>query len=589
MTLNPMKRLLIHKLWIPLITSVLCLTLFFALAWFTYQAAIQTEKEKALDAFGKLTSHFVSIVTQQIEKAQSVALLKLYAPEEDIPAYTQQLYRDQQYILTGWMMTEEDRVILADTSNLSQTKLGTRLSDDPAHSEGIQRALKTRRVVLMPVHVIQDKLSASSTVNGYVPIFNYENNLPKDVEGVIVIVMNIDRLLGQSGLLSTTRNYQIALVKATATDKSQQDAVSTVFFNTFKNGYPSSSKVDAAVSYSVELANANWTFFALPISGWKPDLTATGLILITGVALSLLAYAYLRSILLSQDHLNHQVEERTNQLKDINAELEASLESLSLAQDQLIRSEKLASLGELIAGVAHEINTPLGISVTVSSYLKDRYEEVHHKYTSGQLTKDDFAKFMEGYSEGFESLESALQRVVHIVTSFKILASDQTHLEAQTIKLNDFLAELHTALLPKLAEGGHRLTIACPEDFEVFTLPGALTHILTNLVTNSLLHGFDGLEGGEITLRVTPSPQSFCIDFSDNGWGIPPELVNRVFDPFFTTKRIKGCVGLGLHVVNNMVTQVLKGELTLSPQSPEATQSDRQGTLVTMCFPNIFS
>lgn len=582
----------LRKMIVPGLIAVICLSFFMFVAWTNYNGSLKDEKSQATEVLSSYTNGLSSSIKQQIDKAQSLVIFTQYTNEQDMLAYTNQLYSQQSELVQGWLLTENAKLINADAVTLSLLKSGSNLANHLSHKKGIERVLQTRRTVLVPHQNNLSDGSGSATINCYIPIFSYENNLPKDIKGIFIVLLNVNRLMGQSGLLAATRTYQFALYQ-------EQEATDfqTPIFNSYgiDTNFSTIQSNKNAVILELDINNTTWKLFATPIEGWQPNLYLPMGLAVTGLVLALLSYGYLSRLINSHDQLNQLVDERTKQLlttnKDLgllNSRLEESLDALHSAQEQLIRNEKLASLGGLVAGVAHEINTPLGVAVTVSSFLHDLYKTIRNQYQTGGLSRHDFLNYLDDSMEGFSRLDLALQKSVGIIRGFKTVAIDQTNMEVSKINLLTHLETIISSLSPKIQEGNHKIQLNCPIDLNVVTFPMALFHIFSNLITNSLIHGFEGTTEGLITLDVTLKDATICIRYADNGCGIPNDITQKVFEPFFTTKRLKGCTGLGLHIVNNMTTQVLKGQLTLeSPTSTTEIDTHKSGAVFTVCLPNL--
>lgn len=270
-------------------------------------------------------------------------------------------------------------------------------------------------------------------------------------------------------------------------------------------------------------------------------------------------------------HIIHQRQMLEHQAREIelsNTELQENLETLRQTQAQLLQAEKMASLGTLVAGVAHELNTPIGVAVTAASTLHGNVENFEKEYQTGGLKKSSLENFIEHSKLGAELTLRNLERAADLVQSFKQVAVDQTSDAKRRFKLDEYLHEIITSLQPKLKTTKHRVAIECDETLELETYPGAIAQIITNFITNSLLHGFDGYtENGVITIACKKVASSVTLTYSDNGRGIPPEVLPRIFDPFFTTKQAQGGTGLGMHIVYNLATQKLGGSIRFEPNS----------------------
>lgn len=276
---------------------------------------------------------------------------------------------------------------------------------------------------------------------------------------------------------------------------------------------------------------------------------------------SMVDISELRRVQAHIEDLNQSLERR---VAERTAELTKALGILHQTQEELIRSEKMAALGSLVAGIAHELNTPIGNSVTVASTLAARTDDLVAAYSGGKLRRADFDRFTEDARHAVDLLMRSLLRAEELVRSFKQVAVDQTSEQRRRFDLNEVLREMAITISPMFKHGEFTLEVREAGAFTLDSYPGPLGQVFTNLVTNALLHAFEGRTRGRIT--VTPQvvdPDTLQIEFADDGLGIPVADQRRIFDPFFTTRLGRGGTGLGLHIVYNLVTQVLGGRITV--------------------------
>ncbi|MBC2713845.1 MAG: AAA family ATPase [Desulfobacteraceae bacterium] len=273
--------------------------------------------------------------------------------------------------------------------------------------------------------------------------------------------------------------------------------------------------------------------------------------------------------------LNRELEQRVGKR---TAELEESLETLKKAQDHLIQSEKMAALGGLVAGVTHEISTPIGIGVTANSFLEEKLATLNKLYQSQSLSAEDFEKNLKDAMEASATIKSNLKRAVELVGSFKEIAVDQSSEEKRRFNVKNYLDEVMMSLQPKFKRTRHEIITLCPEDLEINSYPGVFSQIITNLIVNSLTHAFENIEAGEMEIRVTVKNDHLVVGYQDNGCGMPPEAAAKIFDPFFTTRRSSGGSGLGMYIVYNIVTQTLGGQI-------ECVSRQNEGMNITIQIP----
>ncbi len=264
-------------------------------------------------------------------------------------------------------------------------------------------------------------------------------------------------------------------------------------------------------------------------------------------------------------------------IRDISDRIKAEQDAED-ARDQLLQAEKLASLGELVAGIAHEINTPLGISVTASSHLLEQYHKVYDLYRSNKLQRSALEHFFSNCEQSATILSSNLLRASELIRSFKQIAVDQSSNAARNINLQDYLDELLLSLRPQLKNRPIDVKIRCPENLLLNTYPGAISQILTNLIMNSLIHAFPEDTPGTITIDAEQEQERILIRYTDNGKGIAQDRLKRIFEPFYTTNRGSGSSGLGLHLAYNLATQTLGGDLSVH-------NAPSQGACFTLSFP----
>jgi signal transduction histidine kinase len=262
------------------------------------------------------------------------------------------------------------------------------------------------------------------------------------------------------------------------------------------------------------------------------------------------------------EDLEHRVDARTLELQNTNRFLEESLSALEKAQEQLVESEKMAALGGLVAGVTHEVSTPLGIGVTAASYLEQKTHEIMNSFQQGQMTRANMKSYLQTAGESTHMILANLQRAAENIESFKQVAVDQTHDTRRSFNLKHCIENVLLSLRPKLKHTSYVVTVECPETIEFVSYPGAFSQILTNLIMNALIHGFEERDKGQIVIMARQIDGDMQLVFTDDGKGMDEAERSHIFEPFFTTKREQGGSGLGLHIVYNLVTQTLRGQIT---------------------------
>lgn len=253
-------------------------------------------------------------------------------------------------------------------------------------------------------------------------------------------------------------------------------------------------------------------------------------------------------------------------LEEQNTTLNQALLALQEAQSELVRQEKLASLGRLVAGVAHEINTPLGICVTATSHLVDELKLTRKDMAADTMTQESLEEFLDIVDQSLRILTSNTRRAATLVRSFKQVAVDQTSNDKRLFQLKTYLDEVLLSLQPKLKGRPIRVEINCPEEIRLDSYPGAVSQVVTNLLMNSIHHAFENNAEGQIWMTAEADGANLKFDYSDNGIGVDQDGLDKLFDPFYTTKRGQGGSGLGTHIIYNLITGVLGGTVKASSQ-----------------------
>ena len=261
-------------------------------------------------------------------------------------------------------------------------------------------------------------------------------------------------------------------------------------------------------------------------------------------------------------------------LIETNHELKSYILELNKAQERLLDAEKMAVLGNMSAEVTHEINTPIGVSITSTSYLADLLTKLKGDIKDNKLSKRVLNDFTENSTQGLNLLLNNLERASELVTSYKQVAVDQISDKIRKVNLGKYLDEIIHSLHPKLKKTNHTIKVDCPENSEVYCHAGAISQIFTNLIINSIAHGFKGMNRGVITISVQLNGEHVHITYADNGHGLSEEQLEHLFDAFYTTAENQGGTGLGTHIVHELVNDILNGSVTASSEPEKGLRYD---------------
>lgn len=265
---------------------------------------------------------------------------------------------------------------------------------------------------------------------------------------------------------------------------------------------------------------------------------------------------------LQAENTRRSMTEKT--LLETNRELKSSIIELKKAQERLLDAEKMAVLGNMSAEVTHEINTPIGVSITSTSYLADLLTKLKLDIEDNKLSKRVLNDFTEHSEQGLNLVLNNLERASELVSSYKQVAADQISEKIRQVNLAKYIDEIIHSLQPKLKKTNHSIKVDCPNDAEIYCHAGAISQIFTNLIINSVIHGFKDINNGEITILVKINGEQVHIIYQDNGHGVSDEQLIHLFDPFYTTAGNRGGTGLGTHIVHNLVHDTLNGSVSAS-------------------------
>ncbi|KZN47317.1 sensor histidine kinase [Pseudoalteromonas luteoviolacea] len=274
--------------------------------------------------------------------------------------------------------------------------------------------------------------------------------------------------------------------------------------------------------------------------------------------------------------LNQNLEEKVNQrtiaLREANQELLNTLERMHQYQNQIVENEKMASLGQMVAGVAHEVNTPIGLGVTGSTLLRDKLADINAAFEQKTLTSKQLERFIHDGIENLDLIYRNLNRAAELISSFKKVAVSQDIEVSSEVNINKLFSAIVSSMRAEIDLKNVTWQLTCSEQLTIRTKAGLLQQVFEQLLSNSLIHGFLDLKDNQISVTVELRNQSLEVIYMDNGVGVSTAIKKRIFDPFVTTKRGEGGSGLGMHLVYNLITQALGGSITLSEENKTGTK-----------------
>jgi len=517
-----------------------------------------------------LTTLFGLILSMEYERAVDVQKEALRAHLDDLEEEVDTLFNERLFNLKGFIPH------IQMNPNLSQEEFGEYskllLSKDDIVIKDITLARDTTITHFYPIKgneaimgvdvaklegqtekVLMAKNKGETVIDGPFPIveggmgiicripFDYFPEPGKSVYyGQLNYVVNLKVFLEKTGIENALKDYNLRIDQINQVDNSELLIVSN--YDDFNSD---------AVKNTLQLPNALWKFTIEYKEGYNGFSILFYLISALAVVVITLSLISLNTILKSKDAL------------------EASLTELKKTQDKLVLSEKLAALGNLTANVAHEINTPLGNSISLTSFITKKHEVLKERFESGQITKGELESLFESSLDSYEMLGRNLNKMVTLVENFKLLTFDSQISELRYIDLNVFILDLLNDL--KINDD-LSISIECHiEPMRIFTDPVAIRNIITNLFKNSVVHGFDDHPNKKIYVHAMKLESSgeVVLEYWDNGIGFNENELENVFTPFFSTKKHKGHSGLGMHIVHNAVVNVLGGSIDIIKNTNE--------------------
>lgn len=266
------------------------------------------------------------------------------------------------------------------------------------------------------------------------------------------------------------------------------------------------------------------------------------------------------------------------ELSSSNQKLTQAIDKLQTMQAYLVESAKMAALGNLVAGISHEINTPVGIGLTASSHLQEVTKKFYHLCMHGTPRRQDLTEYLSELQEVATIIFNNLERAGKLIQSFKQVSSDQSSEICRVFNLKSYLQEILLSMHPQLKKYNHQITLTCNEKLTLNGFPGSFAQVVSNLIINSTIHAYSPEDQGNISISVKIENRNIVLLYTDDGKGMNPHVLSKIFNPFFTTKRGHGGTGLGLHIVYNIVTQQFKGTIHCESQI-------NAGTTFRICLP----
>jgi len=525
---------LLNRIFINSLIFIVLVCIFLLTISFEYNHTLDKEKEDLSNYLETLESDIDKLFTQRIINLKGFIPYIQLNPninQNEFEEFASRLLSKEDLALKNISLTTDSTITHIYPMENLESLIGVDLSTIEEQKEKVLLVKEKRETVVDGPFELYE--GGSGIICRIPVVLDPEADSSRYV-GQLNYVMDFDEFLKQTGLEDALDNYNIRITQLVGVDKSEKIIVSNT--DVFSKD---------TVSSTLQLPNVEWEIIIENKEGFDGKSIIFYSLCFLGVFLVALAVYSTNTILISRQ------------------ELKSSLEELKETQNKLVLTEKLAALGSITAGVAHEINTPLGNTITSVSYLEQKDKVAMGKFKDGSLTRSDLESYFESNMESHHVIVRSLNKMVILIEKFKLLTAEKDTSRLIQIELKPFLEELlaslkynwHTDISVKLIA----------DDITIFSDPVAITNIFSNLVQNSIDHSFKEQDVKEINITVHKDAMknSITAKYWDNGAEIHPEIRDKIFSPFFSTKRNEGHAGLGLHIVFNAVVNKMNGSISL--------------------------
>lgn len=524
----------LNKNQLLVVTFIVLIAIFALLLNMEYQRTISSEKETLSLYLDDLEYGVDTLLNERLYNLRGFIPYVQLNPDltqEDFGEYAKLLLSEEDIIIKDIVLMRDTTVTHYYPIEGNEAIMGVDIADVPIWNEKVLLAKNEGETVIDgPYEIIEGGMGIICRI----PFDYYPEAGKATYYGIMNYVVNYDVFLEQTGIKTALENYNLRIEQVNQVDQSQLIIASN--YEDFSDG---------AVTHVLQLPNTLWKFTIEYKEGYNGFSVFFNIIAILAVSVIVFFIISVNTIVNSKEAL------------------EISLNRLKEAQDKLIMSEKLAAMGDLTANVAHEINTPLGNSISLISLTQARHREILEKLKNGKLSKKDLSNLFNDNLDTYERININLNRITKLVEDFKRLTSSGQVSEFSYVKLDEFIPSLLDELKHnELKDINIEYNI---ENIRIVTDPVALKNSITNLFKNSVAHGFQGTSNNNIYINVKKITDSneFMIEYWDNGVGFDKSVIDEIFTPFYSTKKHKGHSGLGLHIVHNAIVNVLGGSIDI--------------------------
>jgi sensor domain CHASE-containing protein/two-component sensor histidine kinase len=527
------------------VISLIAVILVFTLAaYFQYEREVEEQKRDFLEKVNTISAKIEGDISSYFYYAYAAKSILSVEPDysmKKLDSFFSSLPSFHSDSFRSFTVIKDTNIEYIYPQKGNESALGTNIALIPAQKEAVEIVKRTGLpTITAPVDLVQ----GGRAIIIRVPVDAYiDSNMSKSYWGQVSVVLQFDRVFEKAGLMDFVKENDIRITNMSL----PADSGKRVVYESTNSAF------DSPVVSKMNLMDIEWGVESAPKSGWGNISVVVVSIMAAGLILSVLAYYFVYDLMKFNESLNEKVVERTEQLQE-------SLAKLKDTQEMLVEEKKNALLGQLVSGVAHEINTPLGVGITALSYIDKSCGDL-----ARELAKAEMAPRVKGHLESIGEAMGLCSRnlnsVAKLVSDFKLVSTDLNRESKRRVTVKSFLELIGSSGARPFKDSIGNVNVTGRDDLTISTYTGALSQIISTFLSNSAIHGYNGVDKVSVDIGFSYVNSILTLWYSDDGVGMSDEALSKVFQPFFTTKRSAGCVGLGLHIVSNIVHQVLKGDI----------------------------
>lgn len=540
---------------------ILIFSLFFMTSFLELKRSEIEHKTGMLREMNRVKSAFENLITSRLIAMNGLASFIRVQPnftQKEFEIYITPIFEGYSDVIRNITFITDTTITQVYPFESNKDALGTDLSKIEAQKGAILYAKESGRSTFSaPVNLVQ----GGTGIVARIPINKDDRYFAQ-----VAMVFNYDKVIENVGLETLSQGYNIALTSIEPLSNTSK----TIWSSGQIYGNQSTSIEISLFDSKLLLTFSTRSIFDY-VTGLSIFLVLVGLVFASLFSLLLQKWIEMREALIKNNQeLEIRVEKRTEEIMSMNEELVQTLDELQSTHKKLVESEKLASLGSMVIGIAHEVNTPLGVGLTASSYLYDLSDQINDAMKQPELKSHEITRYLDQIKTSMTLILNSFDKASKAIEKFKLISLEGFEEKKTHFNLKQLLADTTGLVQPVLKTNTHFIEIHCPDDLVIYSYKEAFIQIITQLTSNALRYAFDLNTKGNIHINVSKNMNFLEIIFEDDGIGMTPQVLKHIFDPFFTSnKGFKSGLGFGLYLVYNLVVFKLGGTVSChsSPQN----------------------